>query len=70
MTIDDRMLKELGIEDVEALFADIPTDIRKDRARLCRDGLDEHEVVRPDPGDAILGPELGKGTLLPRRGHL
>ncbi|HEY3420154.1 MAG TPA: aminomethyl-transferring glycine dehydrogenase subunit GcvPA [Methanomassiliicoccales archaeon] len=45
MTIDGRMLKELGIGDVEALFADIPKDIRKDRFDLP-DGLDEREVVR------------------------
>ena len=45
MTIDDRMLKELGVEDVEALFADIPTDIRK-AGLAMQDGLDEHEVVR------------------------
>jgi glycine dehydrogenase subunit 1 len=45
MTIDDRMLKELGVEDVEALFADIPTDIRK-AGLTVQNGLDEHEVVR------------------------
>ena len=45
MTVDDRMLKGLGIKDVDALFADIPADIRKDGLGM-RDGLDEHEVVR------------------------
>ena len=45
MTIDGRMLKELGIRDVEELFADIPTEIRKDRLDM-QNGLDEHEVVR------------------------
>ena len=45
MTIDDRMLKELGIEDVEALFADIPKGIRKNGIDLP-DGLDERDVVR------------------------
>jgi glycine dehydrogenase subunit 1 len=45
MTIDGRMLKELGIEDVEALFSDIPKEIRKDRLNL-KNGMDEHEVVR------------------------
>ena len=45
MTIDGRMLKELGIEDVGSLFADIPNDIRKNGIDLP-DGLDEHEVVR------------------------
>ena len=45
MTIDDRMLKELGISDVGALFADIPKEIRKDRLDL-QNGLDEHQVMR------------------------
>lgn len=45
MTLDDRMLKELGIENVDSLFADIPIEIRKDGLDL-RNGLDEHEVVR------------------------
>lgn len=45
MTIDGRMLKALGIEDVEALFSDIPSEIRKDRLDMP-DGLDEHEVIR------------------------
>ncbi len=45
MTIDERMLKELGISDVEALFADIPKEIRKDRLNM-QNGLDEHQVLR------------------------
>ena len=45
MTIDERMLKELGVKDVDALFADIPMEVRKDGLDL-RNGLDEHEVVR------------------------
>jgi glycine dehydrogenase subunit 1 len=45
MTIDERMLKELGIKDVDALFADIPSEIRKDGLGMPG-GMDEHEVVR------------------------
>jgi glycine dehydrogenase subunit 1 len=45
MTIDDRMLKELGIVDVGSLFADIPTAIRKEGINI-QNGLDELEVVR------------------------
>ena len=45
MTMDNRMLKELGIEDVEALFADIPAAIRHEKLGLA-DGLEEHEVMR------------------------
>ena len=45
MTIDERMLKDLGVKNVEALFADIPMEVRKEGLDL-RNGLDEHEVVR------------------------
>ena len=45
MTIDDRMLKELGVKDVDALFVDIPMEVRKEGLDL-RNGLDEYEVVR------------------------
>ena len=45
MTIDERMLKELGVKDVDALFVDIPMEVRKEGLDL-RNGLDEYEVVR------------------------
>jgi glycine dehydrogenase subunit 1 len=45
MTIDSRMLKELGIGDIEALFTDIPQRVRKEGLDL-QNGLDEHEVIR------------------------
>ena len=69
MTIDDRMLKELGIEDVGALFADIPKGIRKNGIDLP-DGLDERDVVRTVREMLSSGPELGNGSLLPRCRHL
>ena len=43
--MDERMLKELGISDVEELFSDIPSYFRNGGLNIP-DGLDEHEVVR------------------------
>ena len=44
MGVDERMLKELGIQSVDELFSDIPPSIRTEGIALP-DGLSEMEVI-------------------------
>lgn len=45
MAVDERMLKELGVQSVDELFSDIPPSVRTEGIPLP-DGMSEMEVVR------------------------
>ncbi|QLH75074.1 MAG: aminomethyl-transferring glycine dehydrogenase subunit GcvPA [Methanomassiliicoccales archaeon] len=45
MAVDERMLKALGIKDVEDLFRDIPVSVRTDGIHIPK-GMSEPEVIR------------------------